>query len=250
MMTESTIGIITPTIGGPHLAACLRSVMEQTIPVVHYLVIDGAQYHQEVMDIVESLPSQTHLRIIFLEENVGKGFYGHRVYSSVPALCNTDFIIYLDSDNTLQPHHCASLLSTLHRTQAQWAYSLRNIVDVKGTWLCCDNCESLGKWNAYSPDPAHIYQHIDTSCYCVPRSLAITVGPAWYGQWGADRVFFSHLRKIAPRFACTGEYTVNYRLGGNAGSVQLPFFLAGNAEYAQRFNQSFPWRQKENHSHV
>jgi glycosyltransferase involved in cell wall biosynthesis len=249
-MSSPRVGIITPTIGGSHLAACLRSVMEQTIPVVHYLVIDGAEYQQEVMDVVDSLPSRTHLRIIFLEENVGKGFYGHRVYASVPSLCNTDFIVYLDSDNTIQPHHCESLLSTLQRTHAQWAYSLRNIVDAQGNWLCRDNCESLGKWDAYCPDPNQTYQHIDTSCYCVPRGLAITVGPAWYGQWGADRVFFANLQRFAPNFACTSEYTVNYRLGGNAGSVQLPYFLAGNEAYAQRFNNTFPWLQKEVDSHA
>lgn len=249
-MSSPTVGIITPTIGGPHLEACLRSVMKQTIPVIHYLVIDGSPYHHEVMTVVESLPSRTHLRLITLEENVGKGFYGHRVYAAVPSLCNTDYIVYLDSDNTIQSHHCESLLTTLIRTKAQWVYSLRNIMDADGHWVCRDNCESLGKWDAYSPDPTQTYQHIDTSCYGIPRNLAIVAGPAWYGQWGADRVFFANLRRIAPNFACSGEYTVNYRLGGNAGSVQLPFFLAGNAEYAQRYHNHFPWLQKENHSHV
>lgn len=249
-MSSPTVGILTPTIGKSDLLQCLRSVAAQTIPVRHYVVIDGTAYRDSVHQILNQLESHDHLRLITLEENVGKGFYGHRVYASVPALMNTDIVVYLDEDNTIQSHHCESLLTTLIRTKAQWVYSLRNIMDADGHWVCRDNCESLGKWDAYSPDPTQTYQHIDTSCYGIPRNLAIVAGPAWYGQWGADRQFFAHLKRIAPQFECTCQYTVNYRLGGNAGSVQLPFFLAGNAEYAQRYHNHFPWLQKENHSHV
>lgn len=251
-MITPTIGILTPTIGKPELLDCLRSVAAQTIPVRHYVVIDGEDYADAATARMDECLSTSHLRVITLQENVGKGFYGHRVYASVPALMNTDLVIYLDEDNTITPDHCESLLDTLNHTQAQWAYSLRNIVSATGEWLCRDNCESLGKWDAYVPVPNfnQSYRHIDTSCYCVPRTLAITVGPAWYGGWGADRVFFEHLRQVAPSFACSGLYTVNYRLGGNAGSVQLPYFLAGNAAYAQRFHATFPWLHQEVSHHA
>lgn len=249
-MTTPTIGILTPTIGKPELLDCLRSVAAQTIPVRHYVVKDGVEHFENIGHVLAQFSHTDHLRMIALEENVGKGFYGHRVYASVPALMNTDLVMYLDEDNTIAPEHCETLLNTLQRTHATWVYSLRNIVSATGEWLCRDNCESLGKWDAYAPNLAQSYRHIDTSCYCVPRRLAITVGPAWYGGWGADRVFFEHLRKVAPSFACSGEYTVNYRLGGNAGSVQLPYFLAGNAAYAQRFHSQYPWLQKEEHSHA
>lgn len=251
MTTTPTIGILTPTIGKPELLDCLLSVANQTMPVKHYVVIDGHEYDDSVTRILVSLPVNkvSHIRLITLEENVGKGFYGHRVYSAVPALMNVDAVIYLDEDNTIHPNHCESLLKTMQRTQSQWVYSLRNIIDAQGNWLCRDNCESLGKWEAYCPDPRQSYYHIDTSCYCVPRALAIAAGPAWYGQWGADRVFFDHLKRLAPKFECSGEYTVNYRLGGNAGSVQPPYFLTGNSAYAQKYNNQFPWL-KEDDSHA
>lgn len=250
-MTTPTIGILTPTIGKPELLDCLRSVAFQTMSVKHYVVIDGYEHDESVTRILTSLSGDvSHIRLISLEENVGKGFYGHRVYSAVPALMNVDAVIYLDEDNTIRPNHCVSLLETMQRTQSQWVYSLRNIIDAQGNWLCRDNCESLGKWEAYCPDPQQSYYHIDTSCYCVPRELAIAAGPAWYGRWGADRVFFDHLKRLAPKFECSGEYTVNYRLGGNANSVQLQYFLAGNEAAAKRFNNQFPWLKKEDISNA
>jgi len=251
MNTHFTIGVLTPAIGKPELLDCLNSVATQTISVRHYIVVDGEEHREAVHALLRRTVSGAHLRVIELQENVGKGFYGHRVYASVPTLMNTDLVCYLDEDNTILPTHCESLLQTLQHTRATWVYSLRNIISTAGEWLCQDNCESLGKWNAYSPEPHYPYRHIDTSCYCVPRKIAIAAGPAWYGGWGMDRMFFEHLRTIAPSFECSGEYGVNYRLGGNVGSVQLPYFLAGNAANLKRFNSQFPWlSHKEDHSHA
>ncbi len=246
-----TLGIITPTIGASTLLACLQSVAAQTIPVVHYLVIDGEQAGDAVHRQLNRLPDTSHLRQIFLQENVGKGFYGHRVYASVPALCHTDYICYLDSDNTISPTHAESLLQRIQTTQQVvssvetshvWAYSLRSIMSEEGTVLCEDDCESLGQWPAYGP-PETPYYHIDTSCYCLPRGLAISCGPAWYGGWGQDRVFFRHLQQRSARYACTGLSTVHYRLGGNEGSVRLDYFHAGNAAMRAHYGTQFPWRR-------
>lgn len=237
-----TVGILTPTIGTADLLQCLKSVAAQTYPVKHYVVIDGHDHLDTFSSIVNRLDETHHIRKIILEENVGKGFYGHRVFAAVPHLMNVDFLIYLDEDNWLQPTHVESLLTTFQHEPTQWVYSLRQIYSKDGTYVCDDNCESLGHWPSYQD-----YQHIDTSCFGLPIALARTLGPAWHGAWGQDRVFFAALRTHFPSYTCTGHHTVCYRLAGNEGSVTQNFFQTGNQMMRQRYPHTFPW-QKEPHS--
>jgi methyl coenzyme M reductase alpha subunit len=66
---------------------------------------------------------------------------------------------------------------------------------------------------------------------------------AWHGGWGQDRVWFNALSKHFPKFDTTGKYTVNYRVGGNEGSVKKEFFDYGNSIMKQRYNGEFPWQK-------
>jgi hypothetical protein len=132
-----------------------------------------------------------------------------------------------------------------------WAYSLRAISSKEGHWECMDNCESLGKWPTWnSPntltlrDPQY---HIDTSCFAVPREILVKgIAGAWYGKWGADRQFFKILKQHYPKFGCTNQHTLNYRLSGNAGSVTKEFFLQGNKFISDvsPLEQPYPWHSK------
>ena len=86
------VAVVTPTIGSSHLKKCLESVDNQTYTdIVHYVFIDGCQYEPKVKDLIRQY-SKT--RYIELEENVGKGWYGHRVYAACSFLVNADIIIY------------------------------------------------------------------------------------------------------------------------------------------------------------
>ena len=53
---------------------------------------------------------------------------------------------------------------------------------------------------------------------------------------------FQTLKQYFPKFECTGDYTVNYRLDGNPGSVTKEFFEHGNSLMTQQYNGEFPWR--------
>jgi len=225
-MADPTIGIVTPTIGNVELLQCLRSVYSQTIPVKHYLVIDGYQYVDRVFQQLSQLTfeERDQIKLITLEENVGKEYYSHRAYASVPILMNCDYVMYLDADNWLNPNHAKSCLQAIQEFQVPWAFSYRNIHRKDGSFVCQDQCESVGVapcWNGG-------YYHIDSSCFCVDINLTRTLGMAWYGKWGQDRVFCNALRQYSKMFAGTGQFTVNYRLGGNEGSVQEQFFTQGN----------------------
>ena len=212
------VAVVTPTIGSSHLKKCLESVDNQTYTdIVHYVFIDGCQYEPKVKDLIRQY-SKT--RYIELEENVGKGWYGHRVYAACSFLVNADVIVYLDEDNWIEPCHIEKLVNKINEGN-DWVYSLRKIYDKDGNFLCEDNCESLGKWPVYFDDKVF---HIDTSSFAIKRDIAVRIGHAWYGQWGADRQFFGALKQNFPKFDCTNSHTLCYRLDGNPNSVTKEFF--------------------------
>ena len=236
------VAVVTPTIGTTYLSDCLNSVDSQTYEnLTHYIFLDGEEYGSKIW---HQLDGFSKVKTVRLQENIGKGWYGHRVYAASSFLVNADIICYLDEDNWIEPDHVESLVSTIQKNDLQWAYSLRKIYDKEGNYLCEDNCESLGKWPVYFDEKVN---HIDTSCYAVKRDVAVNIGHAWYGQWGADRKFFFNLAKYFPKFDCTNNHTVCYRLDGNANSVSKDFFEIGNNENILKYGGKFPWK-KEQHS--
>ena len=230
------VAVVTPTIASEHLAKCIDSVDKQTYEnIVHYIFIDGCQYEPKAR---EMLVGSSKTRMIELEENVGKGWYGHRVYAACSFLVNADVICYLDEDNFFEPNHIETVVKKLQEGN-DWVYSLRNIHDKEGKFLCEDNCESLGKWPVYFNPEVH---HIDTSCFAIRRDIAVHIGHSWYGKWGADRQFFSALKKYFTKYDCTNQYTTNYRLDGNDNSVNEEFFTEGNKINTEKYQGVFPWK--------
>ena len=231
------VAVVIPTIGAQHLEQCIDSVLNQTHKdIVIYLFKDGLDV--KIPSFVNNIPNIKQIR---LDENVGKGWYGHRVYAACSFLVNADVICYLDEDNFYEPEHIQTLVETISKGNS-WAYSLRNIVDKNGEFSCTDDCESLGKWPVYFNNQIF---HIDTSCFAVRRDVAVQIGHAWYGQWGADRQFFGAIKKHYPKFDCTNTYTVNYRLDGNENSVTKDFFEQGNKETHAKYGDKYPWLDKK-----
>jgi len=232
------VAVVTPTIGNPKLADCLASVNNQTYKnLTHYIFIDGSQYEEQVKQIIIKSP-KVWQKTIKLEENVGKGWYGHRVFAACSFLVDADIICYLDEDNWYEPCHVEKLVKKIEEGN-DWVYSLRKIYDKDGKFICDDNCESLGKWPVYFNDSVF---HIDTSCFAVRRDIAVRVGHSWYGQWGADRQFFSAISKAFPKFDCTNAHTACYRLDGNPNSVNKDFFDQGNEVNEKKYHGQFPWK--------
>lgn len=233
------VAVVTPTIGSEHLSKCIESVDNQTYEnLTHYVFVDGLEHSYKA---VKQMEGASKIRTIHLEENVGKGWYGHRVYAACSFLVNADVIVYLDEDNFFEPCHVEKMVRKLEEGN-DWVYSLRKIVDKDGEFLCEDNCESLGKWPVFFDDKVH---HIDTSCFAIRRDVAVRIGHAWYGQWGADRQFFGALKDNFRRFDCTNEYTLNYRLDGNPNSVTKEFFEQGNEVNFNKHNGILPWKEKQ-----
>ena len=234
------VAVVTPTIGSEYLQQCINSVDKQTYEnLTHYIFVDGAQYEEKVNDAIQGA---TKVKTVRLEENVGKGWYGHRVYSACSFLVNADVICYLDEDNWFDPCHVEKLVKKIEAGN-DWAYSLRKIYDKNGDFLFEDNCESLGKWPVYFDDQVF---HIDTSSFAIKRDVATRIGHAWYGQWGADRQFFTNLKQHFPRFECTNTHSLCYRLDGNDNSVKPDFFIGGNEKMEAKYGTDFPWKKQNN----
>jgi len=233
--------VILPTTGAPELIDAIESVLNQSYYTQLYLVVDGKQHVDKVRELIGRNKLWEHnINFCVLPENVGaNGFYGHRVYAAFTHLVNTDYVLYLDQDCWLEPTHVENCVNTIKQYDLEWTYSLRNIYSGDKEFICRDDCESLGLWAPYAQ-----YNHIDTNCYCLKTSIATRVASAWHGGWGQDRVFFNVMLQNFNKVKCTGEYTVNYRLGGNDGSVKSEFFLLGNKVVNQRYNGVFPWQQK------
>ncbi|MFZ7343944.1 glycosyltransferase, partial [Avibacterium volantium] len=162
----------------------------------------------------------------------------HPSYGAGLFLAKGDWICFLDEDNWFLPDHIANFVSILqHQNDTNfWAYALRNIVDQKGNFICQDNCESLGAWLGVGG-----YHLVDTNCYFLPRHLALQFGELFYRPI-MDRPLCQGLLQQPAKIYCTGEYTVNYRLGNRADSVKAEFFLQGNKIMASRYASPFLWQ--------
>jgi glycosyltransferase involved in cell wall biosynthesis len=243
----SRVSVLTASVGRPALVNCIDSVANQTHKGIQHLVfLDGPE-------AVKRAPCQggfpESVNIINLPYSVGKDRWnGHRAYGAGTFLADdmSDYIMFLDDDNTIDADHISSLVA-LFNTQSPpgFAYSLRKITDEAGNFLCNDDCESLGKWSSVI-HPQDFF--IDVNCWFLPRKLAIMIAPLWYRKFREpglpeiDRIITANLINITKgNFKCSGKYTVNYAVGGSALSVQPDFFKQGNAEMQRRYPGGFPW---------
>ena len=203
-------------------------------------VCDGDKYKGRVKPIVDEYAGCDNLNVCYLPINVGaNGFYGHRIYAAFTHLIDTPYVLYLDQDCSFQSHHVQSCIQTIEEKNLDWSYSLRQIYDKDGNYICNDDCESLGKWQTY-----HGVNHIDTNCYCIKTEVAIKLASVWHGGWGQDRVFLQAITQHFPKWDCTNEYTVSYRVDGGKGSVNEEFFIKGNEVMHEKYDGIYPWRTK------
>lgn len=237
-MAKATV--VIPTTGSPCLEKAIRSVIAQTYDQVEcWVIIDGPDFATPARDIVRNFPSVKVLELI--ENTGGDGFYGHRIYAAAGYLINSDYILYLDQDNWMEPDHVASMVAYLEKTGNDWCHSLRRVFNKDAEYLADDNCESLGRYPAWVGENVHL---VDTSCYCIKRDVIVRISGVWYSKWGGDRIFLANLAQHFPKWGCTGLHTLNYRLDGNPGSVTAEFFEQGNAVMQAKYSDGFPWHNQ------
>ena len=229
--------VIIPTIGRPELKQAVQSVLNQTYENVEvYVVCDGKKYIDIVFNILSELNFyiKPNCKFVCLDDNVGSNnYFGHRIYAAFSHLVNSDYILFLDEDNWYEPNHIETQIKNIEENNLDWSYSLRNIVDSEGKFICQDKFESVGKYNQILE-----YDLIDTNCYCLKKEVVIKSSWTIHGTWGFDRVFYNYLKTNFNNFDITGEFTVNYRLGSNE-NLKPEFFLNGNS-IVQKY--PLPWK--------
>jgi len=244
------VTVVTPTVCTKHLQQAMDSVANQTYKnIQHLVVIDGIQLGRPPAGKAGSVD------ILQLPYNTGHSQYnGHRIYGMAPFLAKGEYICYLDEDNWMDTEHIERLVEVVGPGKADWAYSLRKIVDEDGNYICNDDCESLGNWSSVLSGNDNF---VDVNCFFLPTKLALTFSPGWYRrarhpdeQPEVDRLlswFLIHqnggtnTKKL--NIGWSGKYTINYRVGSRADSVQAQFFLKGNAKKAEWTNNEYPWRK-------
>ncbi len=245
------VSVITATTGGVRLANCIESVRNQTYKnIEHYVIVDGSDRWKQTSEILNAMefPNGNNEFVIVLPHATGLNrFNGHRIYGGFSFLTNGDYITWLDDDNEFTPNHIESLVKITQEKQLDWAYSLRQIVDSKGEFICNDDCENLGKYKSVLND-----HFVDVSCFFVRRELAVNIAPIWYrqarppnGMMEVDRALTAVLlhEQNKLKFDSNNDYTVKYRVGSTGISVQTDFFINGNAEMLKRYAGKLPWKQ-------
>lgn len=248
IVIEKPVVIITPTIGNESLKRAITSVHEQTYENIrHLIVIDGTQYFEPALKNVLIPNNNSKITILPIPYNTGAGgFYGHRIYASIPHLVDEDYVVFLDEDNWFEKDHVSSLVETLETSPAplDWVYSLRNVYlndQDGGGFLAEDNCEAIGKWPIawYEEEPQYL---VDTSAYLFRREFIVRAAHVWNHGWGADRNFL-HEVKDKTNFETSGKHTLNYTLppidkayGGNKG-----IFAEFNKKTLEKYGGTYPW---------
>jgi hypothetical protein len=236
-----SLTIITPTIGSEYLKRCMDSVKNQSNQNFnYYIVTDGKKYEKNVNDIINdtNYNCQDNFKFLPLVENTGaNGWNGHKIYISMAFLTNSDYIMFLDEDNTLEPNHVESVMQVIKEKQLDWTFTLRNIIDKNDNFICQDNCESLGNLHHVWNNPNDYL--VDVNCYCIKREVFIKHCLDFHkkarpeNDIEVDRALYRSLSSSSNsnnkyKFESTGLHTVNYRVGNRSDSVKAEFFLKGN----------------------
>ena len=229
-----TVAVVTATTGRDTLQQTIDSVAKQSYPCVHYVFSDAD-------DLPSDIKFGPNVKFCRLPTKTGgKGYMNAGIVAASVYLVTEDCIAWLDDDNWYEPNHIKSLMDRLEDqttiTQNQYAYSLRNIVNVDGSFFDQDDCESLGPYSKF----------IDLNCYLMRRSLALQLAPAWYHTTGTlmvgDRYVYNTLEQNKVLGAGNGLYSVNYRL--SMKNDLRAMFFEGNIKVRAQFPDGLPWRAK------
>ena len=242
--------VLTATVGTEYLKQCIESVQQQTYPnIEHILVCDGEEHWGKVLSVLREMKNTKKIIPMVIPWNSGANRYiCHKIYASIPHLLHEPcYVSFLDEDNYYDPNHIEGMMQTIQQKQCEWTYTLRKIISKEGIYICRDMCESLGKlsptWVSKDIYPDYL---VDTSCYLIPVQILRKFSECWQRPARAnpegDRYFYQCISQVFPKFECTLQYTVNYRVDGREDSVKKDFFLMGNDVIKQRYPYSkLPW---------
>lgn len=231
-----SVAVVTSTQGRSTITKAIQSVKDQTRKATHYVFIHGAEYSDKTIPHLADDTVAVHLP----RANGGGGYGMAPVFALAPFAITEDVICYLDDDNWYEPDHIESVVEMIEKHDLGWAYSYRKIVDNEGSFICEDNCESLGM--QLNSDNQYL---VDNSCYAVRTNVARRHSHAWYVPVVSDRSFQSELMRAGLSVGTTGKHSVNYRLSkdGTGGMTAEKFI--NNNEWMKKHRPDFKCGTKQ-----
>jgi glycosyltransferase involved in cell wall biosynthesis len=233
-----SVAVVTCTIGRKDLEEAIQSVKEQTRTAKHYVFVHGEEYRERADEV---LSKHRDVIPVYLPYNNNNGGYGMApVYALAPYVVREDVICFLDDDNWFEPTHVEETVGLIEEHGLDWAYSLRNIVAEDRSFICQDNCESLGVHPNASGQLL-----VDNSCFVVKNEHAKAHSHAWYVKFTSDRSFMASMLRAKLKVGATGKHTTNYRISTDTPvSMPVENFLGNNKYMEAKFGAQFPWMQR------
>jgi glycosyltransferase involved in cell wall biosynthesis len=234
--------VVTPTIGSPKCLDAIHSVMDQTYPTDHLVIVDGQGHDEQTINSIKNLVDC--LELPYNTGNAfGQKFWGHRIFSGIASFVNHDVILFLDDDNWFDPDHVQWQVHNIAKHNLDFSYSLRKVYTKDKQFICADDCESLGKHPVWNSTPGQEHYHLDTSAYAFKREFLVSWGHFWHGGYAQDRKFYNMVRGFANHKG-TGQYSLNYRIGSTEASASREFFERGNAAMLHKYQHTgCPWNE-------
>jgi len=219
-----TVAVVTATTSRKELQQAIDSVAAQTYPCKHYIFFDGVA--------PSFIPYNENTFIYHLPIKTGSnGMMNGGIVAASAFLVQEDLICWLDDDNWFEPNHIEKLVEA--KGDKPYAYSLRALRNSDGSFFANDDFESIGHHGGF----------IDLNCYLMERNIAVQIAPLWYKTTGelmiGDRFVYQALRENNLESACSGLYSLNYRL--NEKRDLRGFFFEGNIKTRAQFPDGFPW---------
>jgi len=226
-----TVAVVTATTSRKELQQAINSVCAQTYPCQHYIFFDGVD--DSGLLSVQAGPHGLPIfhRCTLPVRTGGNGMMNGGIVAASAFLVQEDLICWLDDDNWFEPDHIEKLVEA--KGDKPYAYSLRALRNSDGSFFANDDFESIGHHGGF----------IDLNCYLMERNIAVQIAPLWYKTTGelmiGDRFVYQALRENNLESACSGLYSLNYRL--NEKRDLRGFFFEGNIKTRAQFPDGFPW---------
>ena len=237
-----SVAVITGTAGRGYLDEAIKSVDEQTYPLIkHYLLTDAIISHDEYLVLRGKHQSENRFVSYWPTKVGGLDWECRRLWSSAASLINEDIVMFLNDDDWYKPTHVQDMVNIISKG-FDWAYSFRDIHNPDGSFAFPDLCESLGE--------AHVVWNRQWENFAEQGSVAMAahcyraIAPYFCIKgWANDRTTYMQLKRLYPRFAGSGKHSVCFRLGGNELSVTKLFFEKGNAFMKEAYGDEMPWQK-------
>ncbi|MGM5482568.1 MAG: glycosyltransferase [Nanobdellota archaeon] len=242
---KPTIDVITLHMPERHdtLEDCVQSVDLQKgdFDMSYYIYVDSEGRDTEVSEL-QKLQDNYGFNLCCVStmpEGIPKYQRGVFIRNFALRRSNSDYLLWLDDDNWLDPEHIESLVDTLNSENTELAYSARKVVTKdkkpfllnKNPWQkedgmrhmeilynegICSPHSNLMYDGPFTEEFDGYYGTIDMGEWLFPVNLIKSIGIPYPNGWkyGEDDLLLGFFVRNAFSMASTGMYTLNYRIGG------------------------------------